>query len=170
MKKHIFLTGDIQVGKSTAIRKALAMLGCSVGGFRTSGTNYQADGSSDVVIYAASASPESGYRVAHRSATTGISVYPEIFDEFGTYYLQQPGTILLMDELGYMESKALKFQEAVFAALDGTTPVLGVIRNRDTPFLNIVRKRDDVIVLTVTEANRDIIPNKISYFFKNLLQ
>lgn len=32
---HVFLTGDVQIGKSTAIRRAIAQLGRPVYGFRT---------------------------------------------------------------------------------------------------------------------------------------
>lgn len=169
MKKHIFLTGDVQVGKSTAISKALELLHVTPGGFRTFGVNYQKDGSSDVVIFPAHSTPENGYVVAHR-ASSGNSLFPEIFDEFGSVYLQQPADLILMDELGYMESAAKKFQQTVFETLDGTTPVLGVVRNKETPFLNAVRARDDVLLLPVTKNNRGYIPEKIEYFFNNMLK
>ena len=32
---HVFLTGDVQIGKSTAIRRAIARIGRPVYGFRT---------------------------------------------------------------------------------------------------------------------------------------
>ncbi len=169
MKKHIFLTGEVQVGKSTAISRALGILKVVPGGFRTYGMNYQEDGSSDVYIFPAVAKPEQRYRVAHRSPA-GISVYPEVFDEFGTYYLRQPANLILMDELGYMEAAAEKFQQAVLETLDGDVPVLGVVRNRKTPFLDAVRAREDVLVLTVTESNRNFLPKKIAYFIGGLLQ
>ncbi|HJJ47170.1 MAG TPA: hypothetical protein O0X32_02835 [Methanocorpusculum sp.] len=169
MKKHIFLTGDVQIGKSTAISKALKLLKIIPGGFRTFGVNYQEDGSSDVFIFPANSTPEYGYRVAHRTAGCKI-IFREIFDEFGSFLLKQQSELILMDELGYMESAALKFQQTVFETLDGTVPVLGVVRNKDTPFLNAVRARDDVLVLTVTENNRDYIPEKIVYFFSSALK
>ncbi|HJJ36417.1 MAG TPA: hypothetical protein O0X27_04490 [Methanocorpusculum sp.] len=168
MKKHIFLTGDIQIGKSTAISRALELLKITPGGFRTFGINYQEDGSSDVFIFPANSTPESGYRVAHRTSA-GNSVFPEIFDEFGSFFLKQPAELILMDELGYMESSANKFQQTVFETLDETTPVLGVVRNKETPFLNAVRARDDVLVLTVTRDNREYVPEKIAYFFNKAI-
>jgi len=167
MIKHIFLTGDKQVGKSTVILKTLALLNETIGGFRTLGTNYLEDGSSDVVIFPANSTPEHGHRIAHRTST-GNSVYPEIFDEFGSFFLKQPADFILMDELGYMESNAEKFQQTVFETLDGTIPVLGAIRNKETPFLNAVRSRNDVIILTVNKNNRDFLPRKLVYFFNNV--
>lgn len=169
MKKHIFLTGGVQIGKSTAITKAVDMLGIIPGGFRTKGANYTADGSSDVMIYPAEKTPEKGHRAAHRSPA-GKTVFPEIFDTYGPLYLKRPAELILMDELGYMESSAEVFQKAVFETLDGETPVLGVIRNKSTPFLDTVRSREDVILLTVTVHNRDFIPEKIVYFVNGIRQ
>ncbi|HJJ39239.1 MAG TPA: hypothetical protein O0X42_03780 [Methanocorpusculum sp.] len=169
MKKHIFLTGEVQIGKSTIISKAVDMLGITPAGFRTKGAHYQPDGSSDVVIYPAEKTPEEGYAAAHRSPT-GKTVFTEIFNTFGTIYLKRPAELILMDELGYMESSADEFQMAVFETLDGETPVLGVIRNKSTPFLDAVRKRDDIILITVTEQNRDFIPEKIVYFINGIRQ
>ena len=169
MKKHIFLTGDIQIGKSTAITKAVDMLGITPAGFRTKGTNYTADGSSDVILYPAEKTLETGHRAAHRSKT-GITVFPEIFNTFGPIFLKRPAELILMDELGYMESSAAEFRKAVFETLDGETPVLGAIRNKSTPFLDAVRNRDDIILITVTEQNRDFIPEKIAYFITGIRQ
>ncbi|HJJ31020.1 MAG TPA: hypothetical protein O0X97_02080 [Methanocorpusculum sp.] len=169
MKKHIFLTGEVQIGKSTAIEKAVDMLCITPGGFRTKGSNYKADGSSDVMLYPAEKTPEEGYIAAHRS-TAGKTVFPEIFNAFGPLFLKRPAELILMDELGYMESSAAEFQKAVFETLDGKTPVLGVIRNKSTPFLDTVRKRDDIILITVTEQNRDFIPEKIVYFMNGIRQ
>jgi len=166
MKKHIFLTGERQIGKSTVISKVLKLLNITPGGFRTIGINYLDDGSSDVVIFPANSTPSHGYIVAHRTST-GYSAFPEIFNEFGSFFLKQSADLILMDELGYMESTAEIFQHSVFETLDGTTPVLGVVRNKETPFLNAVRTRDDVLTLTVTENNRDYLPKKIISFLEN---
>ena len=163
LKKHIFLTGDVQIGKSTVINKAVMMLDVPVGGFRTVGANYQKDGSSDIIIYPAEKRPEEGKIAAHRTPDGRIS-YPEVFDTYGAEYLRRPAKLILMDELGFLETDAKLFQKAVFETLDKTTPVLGVIRNKNTAFLDAVRARNDIILLTVTKENRDSIPEKIVYF------
>ena len=163
MKKHIFLTGERQIGKSTAVSKALQMLNVTPGGFRTAGANVKEDGSSDVMLYPAEMRPEDGQKAAHRMPDKR-EAYPEIFDTYGASLLKRPAKLILMDELGFLESDAKTFQQTVFETLDGATPVLGVIRNKKTAFLDAVRTRDDIILLTVTKENRDFIPEKIVYF------
>ncbi|HJJ60050.1 MAG TPA: hypothetical protein O0Y08_04230 [Methanocorpusculum sp.] len=163
MKKHIFLTGERQIGKSTAVSKALQMLNVTPGGFRTAGANVKEDGSSDVMLYPAEVRPEDGQKAAHRMPDKR-EAYPEIFDTYGASLLKRPAKLILMDELGFLESDAKTFQQTVFETLDGATPVLGVIRNKKTAFLDAVRARDDIILLTVTKENRDFIPEKIVYF------
>ncbi|MDO5846704.1 MAG: nucleoside-triphosphatase [Methanocorpusculum sp.] len=163
MKKHIFLTGDIRIGKSTVISKAVLMLNVTPGGFRTAGANFKEDGSSDVMLYPAEMRPEDGQKAAHRMPDKR-EAYPEIFDTYGSSLLRRPAKLILMDELGFLESDAKTFQQTVLEILNGTTPVLGVIRNKKTEFLDAVRTRDDIILLTVTKENRDFIPEKIVYF------
>ena len=60
-----------------------------------------------------------------------------------------------MDELGFFENDAARFQEAVFRVLDADKPVLGVLKQKDTPFLRQVRHREDVIVYEIREDNRE---------------
>ncbi len=60
-----------------------------------------------------------------------------------------------MDELGPHEAQAVRFQAAVFRALEGGTPILGVLQQADSDFLRRVACHPQVTVLTVTEANRD---------------
>ena len=43
-------------------------------------------------------------------------------------------SLMIMDELGPNEGKALDFQRAVFSALDGSVPILGVLQKRSSFF------------------------------------
>lgn len=163
MSRHLFLTGERQVGKSTLVDKVLARLGLPVGGFRTFGAHYTDDGGSDVCIRGAG--EDVGiHRVAHRGGEKGGFVaFPEVFDRIGTELLR-PGQlcrIVVMDELGFMEAEAHAFQQAVMDCLDGEIPVLGVIKPRATPFLDRVRAHPGVQVEEVTEANRNDLAHRI---------
>ena len=62
---------------------------------------------------------------------------------------------MVMDELGWMESSSYAFQKAVFAALSGPVPVLGVVRDERLPFLDAVRSHPEVELLTITRENRE---------------
>lgn len=156
MTRHVFLTGDIQVGKSTIINRVLEDTELILAGFKTLGANYLPDGSSDIVIFPCEKSVEEGFVVANRSSL-GKTVYPEVFDEKGVEFLLRQGELVIMDELGYMESDAKLFQRTVLELLDKDTPVLGVLRNMHTPFLDAVRNNKNVEVIFVTKDNREEI-------------
>ena len=65
---------------------------------------------------------------------------PEAFDRCaGLVEQAAPGGLLLLDELGPMESRSPRFCRAVLNALSGDTPILAWVRDLDTPFLSAVR-------------------------------
>jgi nucleoside-triphosphatase THEP1 len=74
-----------------------------------------------------------------------------------------------MDELGTMEADSPLFISAVLAKLDGTAPILGVVKKREHPFLDAVKNHRNVEVITVDEHNRDGIPALLTERFSNLI-
>ncbi|MDO5846570.1 MAG: nucleoside-triphosphatase [Methanocorpusculum sp.] len=170
MRPHIFLTGEIQIGKSTIIQNVLASLDITPGGFKTLGANYAADGSSDVVLMRGSENLPAGRIAAHRIPGVCMTPFPDVFNTFGTACLSEPAGLILMDELGFLESDAKEFQAAVLKTLDGSTPVFGVVRNKDTPFLNAVRAHKNVQVIPITRENRDALPEKIRELIRDRVQ
>ncbi len=158
--RHIFLTGEKQVGKSTLWRKALAQSGIAPGGFQT--LEYLVNGCFR------------GYRLHSLGRTPAelgndvpISVFlrrglhlavPGSFDSFGTELLRlalEDGGYVLMDELGTFEQDAPAFRQAVVDCLDSDCHVLGVLQRADSPFLDEILNRADVLVFTVTQENRN---------------
>lgn len=158
--RHIFLTGEKQVGKSTLWRKVLEQSGISPAGFQT--LEYLVNGNFR------------GYRLHCLGRTPAelgndipVSVFlrrklhlpvTESFDIFGTALLKlalEDEGFILMDELGIFERDAVSFRQAVVDCLDGDCHVLGVLQKADDPFLESILNRSDVLVLTVTLENRD---------------
>ena len=81
---------------------------------------------------------------------------PDRFDALGCAALADTEgcSLLVMDELGPHEAQAVRFQAAVFRALEDGTPILGVLQQADSDFLRRVACHPQVTVLTVTEDNR----------------
>ena len=78
-------------------------------------------------------------------------------------YLAGRRSLLLMDELGFLERCSPVFQRAVFTLLDGPTPVLGVLRRHEkSPFWGPVSRRADVRLLPLTVENRAEIPAELA--------
>ena len=157
---HLLLTGEVQVGKSTIIKKLLEKIHGSIGGFRTVLGPTTADGSSDVFMIGAVAQMEDcreETRVAKRLGRGRFQSFPDVFDRVGAELLQaaQAKDWIVMDELGFMERDAQIFQRAVLDCFDGNTPVLGVVKPAYTPFLEKIHAHKNVHIIQVTKENRD---------------
>ncbi|MDU9375613.1 hypothetical protein McpSp1_01900 [Methanocorpusculaceae archaeon Sp1] len=156
MRRHLFLTGDVQVGKSTILRRVIDELDVSVSGFLTMAVP-GVEGCSDIFLVDAK-DPVCSEKchLAHRVPGKMPEVHEEIFVAIGVpLLLNAKGPLILMDELGWMESSSYAFQQAVFAVLDGDVPVLGIVRDKRLAFLDAVRDHPAVEVLVVTRENRE---------------
>lgn len=96
----------------------------------------------------------------------GVRADRAAFDAAGERLLSAPAgrrSLLLMDELGFLERCSPVFQRAVFTLLDGPTPVLGVLRRHEkSPFWGPVSRRADVRLLPLTVENRAEIPAELT--------
>lgn len=161
MDRHILICGERGVGKSTLIRRLLAESTLPVGGFVTRRlTQADGDGMFPIYLHPAAMPPEERpYDPEHLVGTCDSrrSVrYPEAFDRLGPPLLTSGG-LLVMDELGFLENDAHRFQAAVLAALDGSTPVLAAVKPKDTEFLCQVRQHPHGEVFYLTPENRDTL-------------
>lgn len=117
MEKHILICGERGVGKSTLIRRLLAESTLPAGGFVTRRLpQADGDGMFPIYLHAAALPPEERpYDPEHLVGTCDSrrSIrYPEVFDRLGPPLLTSGG-LLVMDELGFLENDAHRFQAAV---------------------------------------------------------
>ena len=130
---HIFLTGEIQVGKSTVIAKTLSLLKINTGGFKTYfGPDRDAP---DRMLYMNSFAEPKTFQeenaVARFAGDRPPQVFTQKFDTYGVELIRSARTssgLILMDECGSLELDALIFQEEVIDTLNGST-VLGLLNN-----------------------------------------
>jgi nucleoside-triphosphatase len=170
----IFLTGERNVGKTTAIERFIVGAGIDPGGFSTVARDLSTDANIDhIYIVPYGDVPSSQVNIPpvasrNKQSMTFIS-YPEVFDTRGVRILRESrgAELIVMDELGFMESEALVFQREVFHLLNGDRPVLGVLKAKRTPFLYEVRSHAAVTVLEVTKGNRDTIPDLLARLFRH---
>lgn len=165
MTKNLFFTGERGVGKSTILWRLLQNRRLRIDGFKTLpfefrdyGYGFYIKGSEEVPL--SIPGPEKIIALRHFDGSIK-EIFPEVFDTTGVNLLNrcladQPD-LIIMDELGYFESDALAFQQAVRDCLNSPTPVLGVIKPLESSFLDSIRQREDVRVITVTPENRDQI-------------
>ena len=165
--RHIFLTGEKQVGKSTLLNRALEALGLHPAGFQT--LPYRINGRFLGFYLHATGPVPAGYE-----NDTPICVVPkprcpiaipQVYDGFGAALLEEAmeaGPFLLMDELGRLENQSPRFQAAVRACLDGPCHVVGVLQQTDSEMIRGILARADTAVYTVTPRNREeLLPRLI---------
>ena len=161
-KKHILISGERGVGKSTLIEKLLSASARPRYGFVTKMLPAGPDGFRPVYIHPAG-QPAADWVYA---AENCIGVcdsrthrpHLDAFNTLGVRYIQsaRPDGIIVMDELGFFEAQADAFTAAVLEALSGDVPVIAAVKRRtDVPFLNAVRAMPKAEVFTITPENRD---------------
>lgn len=152
--RHLLFTGEIGVGKSTLLRRILNEEPGTAAGFFTLWDCKK----EYLYLFSYGVVPQfvPEYQVASRTEGGTHSISGR-FDQLGVAALEpiSPADFIVMDELGFLESREQEFQRAVLRTMDGETPVLGVIKPRHNAFLGQIRAREDVTILEVTPENRD---------------
>ena len=160
LRRHLFLTGDKQVGKSTLLRRLIEALHLDCSGFETQAfflngerRGFTLHGRVDMPPYR-----NDCICCARIEEKRAVPVLP-VFEENGVLILKRslasPAPFLLMDELGRLEREASGFIAQVEACLDADKRVLGVLQKCNSAHVARIAQREDVTVLTVTPENRD---------------
>lgn len=166
---HVFLTGEIQVGKSTAIRRWLeARPELRLGGFRTVWRYRRGaeENSLHIVPAAGNAPLTADNRIGIRGGSPPgrrAQDFPEVFDRVGVPLLENSGgwDLILMDEIGIGENNAPRFRQAVLDCLNGDVPVLGVVKAKPGVLTDAVRAHPKTRIITVTVENRGAVLDEL---------
>lgn len=120
MKRHLFLTGPMGCGKSTAIAQALGDKLQNAGGFltRRNGTDR---------LYFTLESPDGSPKEIFLDFTGGMPRLDlGVFEKLGAKLLI--GDYLVLDEIGGAELLSPDFMAALEQALNSEVPILGVLK------------------------------------------
>lgn len=157
----ILIVGARDVGKTTLIRRLISHTSRPIGGFCTEKRLTDLTGAHSVYLHPAglplqarSYTPDN--RVGRWDGRT-MQAFPAVFDTLGTACLSSiaPETLVVMDELGFLESQAPRFTQAVLDALDGPAQVIAAVKDRpDVPFLQAVLAHPQAQVFRLTPDNR----------------
>lgn len=159
---NILITGPVQVGKTTLLNTVLKTIDAKVHGFYTK--PYFED---DLVIgykmfdYTKVIDP---FIIGIKDTPNSCRPITENFEADGVSILSkalESNALIVLDELGILESKAVRFREKILECLDSENLVLGVIKKKHSAFLNQIRNRKDVIIVDVTLINRNYIIDEI---------
>ncbi len=160
----IALTGRPGIGKTTAVKRVVSLLGEKAKGFwteeiRVNGKRWgfkvvRTDGEEELL---ASVEADSLYRVGR------YGVFVDKFETFAVPFLIEAideEKVVVVDEVGKMELLSKAFQHAVSRLVEEEVAALVTIPIKDVhPLVSRIRKRFKVIHLTLT--NRDNVPAEI---------
>ena len=171
-KKIIALSGDIQIGKSTLISKLLAHTDRPISGFMT---KLQRDNPIEgkgwpLYIYPANVPEEE--RTQSEANLIGFPMQHDFdscartFNSYGAALLTDipAGHLIVMDEIGVLESKAEIFKEAILNCLRSDNPVILTIKAKPVyPFVEQVKAlAGEENYYWVTEENRDRLAEELA--------
>ena len=166
LRRHIFLTGARQVGKSTILRGLIKRRGLDCAGFETR-PFYIGDERRGFTLHGRVDMPPYEndcivcVRVGERRSVPVLPVFEENGVDILKRSLESESPWLLMDELGRLERDAARFCAQVLACLDSDKRVLGVLQACDAPLVCAVRAREDVSVIEVTPENREEVLDRL---------
>jgi nucleoside-triphosphatase THEP1 len=158
MSRNIFVTGPPRCGKSTLIQRVVGRIQKPMTGFftreiregdrRVGFSITTLDGKKGVLAHQDTRSRfrvgKYGVNLDHIDQIAVPSMLPGKVDE-----------IVVIDEIGKMECFSPLFRQTLVKVLDSENPVIGSIAVKGDKFIQRVKKREDVLLVHVTEKNRD---------------
>ena len=169
---NIFITGAIHSGKSTVINTMIENYSnIKIGGFRTIPI-FEGNRKQGFLLQ-----PFKGEEVcfAHidMESNEQFDIYkfdPTIFENCGVKVLKyavQNCDMIVMDEIGLMEKKAVKFKRMILNCLDSKKIVLGAFQKRAYWMQEMLQNRNDTKIFIIEQKNRVTIPNSILRIIEN---
>lgn len=172
MSNNIFITGRMNTGKTVIIKKILAEINLSYGGFMVGREQGEIGWSSfyllPVNIFLKD-NQEKIKKIKEKSTFIWKDVKrnrklePDVFDNYGVKLLNNAVNkdLIVMDELGRFELKSYKFQKKVLELIKSDKLVLGVIKLEKNIFLDKIRDLLEKEPFFVTKNNREQIYNYV---------
>ena len=158
MIKNIFITGEKQIGKSTLINRLIEEMKFQVSGFKT--LPYEIE-NQRMGFYLKGLVETNEYKnnmpISIQTSKGSCIPITETFETLGVEILRKSlvtsHPIILMDELGRLESMAKNFNQEVCKVLDSNKVVIGVLQQVHVPLLTTIKQRQDTWILTLDHHN-----------------
>lgn len=156
-KQHILICGERHAGKSTLIEKLMKELDVSVYGFFTRMFPDGDEGQYSIHIFSVTDTEQIRTDANHVGNSNGRQNKANIagFDICGVELLEPRPGIVIMDELGVLETGSEKFCASVLEHLDSNEHVIAAVKAKNSDFLNKVRNHPKAQCYEITVENRD---------------
>jgi len=170
-RKNILITGLPGCGKSTLIENVVGQIGKPCTGFFTREILEKGcrvgfcintlDGKQGILAHK---DRKSLYRVGKY----GVNL--EDIDRIAVPAMisENEDDVVVIDEIGKMECFSYLFKETLVRILDSKHPVLGSISLKGDSFIQEIKDRDDVMLIRVSEKNRNMLVKEVADMFAGL--
>lgn len=167
-KRHIFMTGQMRVGKSTVIKKITRKLlykNLNIDGYYTIAVRDE----KQIVGYSICDFDGKQVDFAHIDLKSNLKfdkyyIDPSIFEDVAVAIMERSlknADILVLDEIGVIEKNSMHFRSKLLECLDSSLKIIGVYQNRAKWFERVLDSRSDCKIIQVDRENRDQIHNEI---------
>ena len=161
--RHILIVGRNGVGKSTLVHALIESIPAPAYGMITKKESPRTDGYCPVYIHTYGAPKRFDEENLVGLCREGNSIaFPEAFDRFAQTMTFPKDGVIVFDDLGFLESGAVCFTEAVLRTLDEAPFVIAAVRDKQTPFLNAVCTHPRAEVWRIDPENRDALRNMLT--------
>jgi len=160
---NIIITGPRHCGKTTVIKKIIKGFNGSISGF-VSEFNDRASNTRELYVRNISGTLS---RCAVRWNNGPHELFPEVFEDFAADLIDTKSDLIIIDELGKFEKNCSRLKNAVDFSICSSCPVIVCIRLDADGWMQELKGRSDVMVITVTEENRDSLPGDILNLISN---
>ena len=173
MPPRILLEGRPGVGKTTVLARLVERLraaGISVAGFTTEELRErgrrvgfsvrQVGGGRAVLAHVDLPGPP-------RVGRYGVDLAS--FERLALPSLEWPADVVAIDELGKMELASPTFMDAVQVLFDGDRSLVATVHAFRHPYTDALKRRPDIVLVRVTERNRDALPEELAARLRDAL-
>jgi nucleoside-triphosphatase len=160
MGNIILLSGEPRVGKTTALKKIIQMVGeCNCIGFYTEEVRDEFDrvGFDCVSIDGKRQRiADVNFHSVVRMGRYGIDI--KAFEDFALRSISNSTSkIIIIDEIGPIQFLSSKFKQQINNILTGQNLIIGTIFNNKHPDIDKIKKIPEIKVYTMTSENRNTI-------------
>ncbi|WMJ78053.1 MULTISPECIES: nucleoside-triphosphatase [unclassified Sedimentibacter] len=174
---HALIVGPRHIGKTTLINSVLQKLGRPIYGYQTKKESLLSDSQmrEPVYIYEPGKPRVQSTKnlLGYCSPTEGFKTMAGVFDAYAPKILASVpnSSVIVFDEIGFMESNEKQFCDAIISRLDGEVPVIAAVKNqKGFAFLEQVRTHPKCHCFYITEENRDALKVEVLKFMREQLK
>lgn len=161
--KNILITGPPGCGKSTLIEKVIRRIEKPMTGFFTREIKEGRRVGFSIITLGGKRGvlAHQDIRSKHRVGKYGVNLDDIDHIAVPSMMPTKPDEIVIIDEIGKMECLSPVFRQTLIKILDSKHRVIGSITQRGDRFIQKIKERGDIVLIHVSEKNRDSLANSL---------